>query len=450
MTYGQIFSEIYSKNKRYIFFCLTLCIVFSMLFYGQMTSVHAEDIDGTGIIATYGGTFGAALGPIISCGYFGGIDLSWVMIIMSASSLGATYGGNAGIMGIDKLSGFSFGVFENTYICIFLLIWFGVPLILKAFSKTNAIGCAIETSQKKVNGIMMVIIVMSQMAANVGSKSSLHAAGSALRLISSGISALVCFAVLVITLVIYFLVRYLFALIDIIMVPVCTLVPFVSFLWVGAKLALVGFFILMAVFMPAFYIFISALIVIISAFLFRTAYMAVKYFENIYVRALFKKIFGGYDKEKPLIAPKLPSKVRDFLQGKTVQMVIPVYVLREFPNVKGMHKWDRFWMVAENGSVYIIKPVLGKKECLQIPLYGTPAQKMFINAFLPYYEIFNIYGSEEAIAKTFKKVPKMFHIVFSKEYFYRYADIVNMTGFVEYSQYKEYLKNFFANPQMPR
>lgn len=449
MTYGQIFAEIYQRNKRYIFFCVTLCIVFSMLFYGQMTSVNAIDVDGTGLIAGYGGTFGSAIVPIVSSGIFDGIDLSWMMVIMCASSLGVTYGGNAGIMGLDRLSGLSFGVFENTYVCIFLLVWFGLPLILKAFSKTNAVGCSIEAAQKKINGVMMVIIVMSQMASNVASKSSLHAAEPALRILSTGITAVICLVILLITLIIYFLVRYLFMLVDIIMVPVCTLVPFVSFFWVGGKLALIGFFILMGVFMPAFFIVISLALVILSALLFRTAYMAVRYFENIYVKALFKKIFGGYDREKPIIAPKLPSKVRDFLQGRTVQMVIPVYVLREFPNLKGMHKWDRFWMIAENGSVYIIKPVFGKNECMQIPLQGTPSQKMFINAFLPYYEIFNIYGSEEAIAKTFKKVPKMFHIVFSKEYFYRYQEIKNITGFADYAEYKEYLKNYYSRPQMP-
>ncbi len=448
MTYGQIFSEIYSKNKRYIYFCLTLCIFFSVLFYGNMTSLNAGDIDGTGIVTSMGGSFGQALGPIVSTGMFGGIDLSWMMIIMCASSLGATYGGSAGIMGLDKLSGFSFGVFENTYVCIFLLVWFGVPLILKAFSKTNAIGCAIEASQKKVNGVMMIIIVMSQMIANVTPDSTVEAAGSVRGVLGSGITAFVCLMVLLVTFIIYFLVRYLFSLIDIIMVPVCTLVPFVSFLWVGAKLAFMGVLIFMAVYVPGFFVVISAILVIVSAFLFRTAYMAVRYFENIYVKALFKKIFGGYDQNKPLLVPKVPSRVREFLKDRQVQMVIPVYVLREFPNLKGMHKWDRFWMVAENGSVYIIKPVFGKKECMQIPLCATPAQKMFINAFLPYYEIFNIYGSEEAIAKTFKKVPKMFHIVFSKEYFYRYQEIRNITGFTDYAEYKEYLKSFYTQPHV--
>lgn len=449
MTYGQIFSEIYSRNKRYIFFCITLCIVFSMLFYGKMTAVNAVEVDEMGLVAEMGGTFGEALAPIMSSGVFGGIDISWVMIIICASSLGATYGGSAGITGLDRLSGFSFGIFERPTVCIVLLIWFGVPLILKAFSKTNAAGVALETEQKKFNGVIMILVVMSQILSNVYPEYFVDAASETVsNAVRSGFSALACLAVLLITLVIYFLVRYLFSLLDIIMVPVCTLVPFVSFLWLFAKLAFIGLMILLAVYLPGFYIVLSAVLIIVAALLFRTAYMAVRYFENIYVKALFKKIFGGYDKNKQLIAPKLPAKVREFIEGRQVQMVIPVYVLREFPNLKGMRKWDRFWMISENGYISIIKPLFGKKGCHQIPLYGTPAQKMFINAYLPYYEIFNIYGSEEAIAKTFKKVPKMFHIVFSKEYFYRYQEIKNITGFVDYAEYKQYLKNYYAQPRV--
>lgn len=449
MTYGQILSEIWHKNKRYILLCITLCIAFSVLFYGDMTSVNASDMDGTGIVGSMGGSFGKVLAPIMSMGLFGGIDTSWMMIIMCVSSLGANIGGSSGITWLEKLSGFSFGIFDNLYICIFLLIWFGLPLVLKSFSKTNAVGCSIEAAQRKVNGIMMVIVIMAEMVMNTNPKCVVRAASGARRVLGYGVNALVCLLVLIVTLIIYFLVRYLFSLLDILMVPVCFFVPFVSFLWVLAKLAIIGFMILLAVYMPAVYVVLSLLLIILSACLFRTAYMAVKYFEAIYVKPLFKRIFGGFDSKKPLVAPKIPSKVREFLQGRNIQMVIPAYVLKEFPNLKGMHKWDRFWLVAENGTVYLVKPLFGKKGCWQIALRGTPAQKMFINSALPYYEIFHIYGSEEAIAQTFKRVPKMFHVVFSKEYFHRYDEIKQLTGFVDYADYKQYLKNSGAGQQMP-
>lgn len=421
-----------------------------MLFYGNMISVNASDMDGTGIVASMGGSFGKAAAPIMSLGLFGGIDTSWMMIIMCASSLGANLGSGSGITWLEKLSGFSFGIFDNVYICIFLLIWFGLPLILKSFSKTNAVGCSIEAAQRKVNGIMMVIVIMAEMVMNTNPKCVVRAASGAGRVLGYGVNALVCLLVLLVTLIIYYLIRYLFSLLDILMVPVCFFVPFVSFLWVLAKLAFIGFMIVLAVYLPAVYVVFSLFLIILSACLFRTAYMAVRYFEAIYVKPLVKRIFGGFDSKKALVAPKIPSKVREFLQGRNIRMVIPAYVLKEFPNLKGMHKWDKFWMVVENGTVYLVKPLFGKKGCWQIALKGTPAQKMFINSALPYYEIFHIYGSEEAIAKTFKRVPKMFHVVFSKEYFHRYDEIKQLTGFVDYAEYKQYLKNYYAQPGVTR
>ena len=109
-------------------------------------------------------------------------------------------------------------------------------------------------------------------------------------------------------------------------------------------------------------------------------------------------------------------------------------------------------MVTENGHTYILKKPLFKGECIQIPLEHTPAQKIFINQFLTYHEIFNIYGSEENIVKKLKRVPKCTHIVFSREYKFRYQDILNITGFVDYKGYRDYLTAIAKGqiPYMPR
>ena len=450
MKYGQFLAQVYRENKRYINFCITLCMVFSILFFGKLSAVNAIDIEGSVVVGGAGGSFGQALAPVVSTGFLSGIDISWVMIIMCASALGASAGIGDGVPVLSKLSGFSFGIFENRYVSIALLVWFGVPLILKSFSKTNALGTSIEASQKKVNGILMAVILMSQLIMTAEPSSTVKAASAIGSTIKFGVSALVCFVILIVAMIVYLLVHYLFSLLDIIMVPVCTVVPFVSLLYVLGKLAFVWILILFAVYIPWFFFILAGVIVIVSAFLFRTAYMAVRYFEDIYVKTIFKKLFGGYDPNIPILTvKKVPSKVTAFLADKNVQMVIPVYVLKPLPGVKGMHKWDRFWMVSEQGVTYLIKPVIGKQNILQVPLYNNPAQKMFINPFLPYYEIFNIYGSEEAIVKTFKKVPKMFHIVFSKQYYHRYPEIGNLTGFVDYRQYKDYLNSLAQQPYMP-
>ena len=453
MSYGQFLAQVYRENKRYIRFILALCIVLSMIFFGRLTTVNAIDsldIDGTVVVGGAGGTFGQALAPVASTGFLSGIDTSWVMIIMCASALGAAHGVGDGVPVLSKLSGFSYGIFENQYVSIALLVWFGVPIILKSFSKTNAIGTSIETAQKKVNGVLMLIILVSQLIMSADPVSKVHAADVMASTLKFGLSAIACFVILVVAMIIYLLVHYTFSLMDIVMVPICTVVPFVSMLFVLAKLALVWIMILFAVYIPWFFFFIAGVVVIVSALLFRTAYMAVRYFENVYVKTIIKRVFGGYDANIPILTvKKVPAKVTEFLANKNVQMVIPVYVLKPIPGIKGMRKWDRFWMVSEQGATYLVKPVFGKKELLQIPLCSTPAQKMFINPFLMYYEIFNIYGSEETIVKTFKKVPKMCHIVFSKQYFHRYQEIGNLTGFVVYRQYKEYLGSLTRQPYPP-
>jgi len=453
MTYGQFLAQVYRENKRYIRFCLALCIVLSMIFFGKLTTAYAVDsldIEGAVVVGGAGGSFGQALAPVVSTGFLEGIDTSWVMIIMCASALGAAHGVGDGVPILSKLSGFSYGIFENQYVSIALLVWFGVPILLKSFSKTNAVGTSIETAQKKINGVLMVIILLSQLIMSTDPASKVHASGAIINSVKFGVSAIACFVILVVAMIVYLLVHYLFSLIDIVMVPFCTVVPFLSFIFIFGKLALIWIMILFAIYIPWFFFFIAGVVVIVSAFLFRTAYMAVRYFESIYVKPIFKKIFGGFDANIPILTVrKVPSKVTQFHADKNVQMVIPVYVLKPIPEIKGMRKWDRFWMVSEQGAVYLVKPVFGKKDLLQIPLYSTPAQKMFINPFLMYYEIFNIYGSEESIVRTFKKVPKMCHIVFSKEYYHRYQEIGNLTGFVDYRQYKEYLGSLAQQPYMP-
>ena len=157
MTNRQILAEAYRENKRYLGLCLTLCLMFSVLAFGGGGTATASGMSVKNVAYSYGGSFGAMLAPVIGTGYFSGIDTSWVMVIVSASSLGASAGKSMGIKAVDRLSGYSFGIFENKYIAIFLLVWYGLPLLLKAFSKSYPYGVAIENALKKWNGVLMAV-----------------------------------------------------------------------------------------------------------------------------------------------------------------------------------------------------------------------------------------------------------------------------------------------------
>ena len=118
MKYGQFLAQVYRENKRYINFCITLCMVFSILFFGKLSAVNAIDIEGSVVVGGAGGSFGQAVAPVVSSGFLSGIDISLVMIIMCASALGASAGIGDGVPVLSKLSGFSFGIFENRYVSI--------------------------------------------------------------------------------------------------------------------------------------------------------------------------------------------------------------------------------------------------------------------------------------------------------------------------------------------
>ena len=50
MKYGQFLAQVYRENKRYINFCITLCMVFSILFFGKLSAVNAIDIEGSVVV----------------------------------------------------------------------------------------------------------------------------------------------------------------------------------------------------------------------------------------------------------------------------------------------------------------------------------------------------------------------------------------------------------------
>ena len=422
-------------------------MLFAMFAFGGSPIVNADDMSSAELSSRLGGSFGNFVAPVVGVGYFGGIDTSWTMVLLSFASICASLGREVGIAKLQILDNFSFGIFENQTCAWLLFIWFGLPLLMKATGKTEVMGIAME-NMKKLNGIVVTVVIVSQMIANVEPKSIVRAAGVENSGLSFGIGALACFFILIVTLMIYFLVRYMFAFIDIVMIPVCTFVPFMSLFMVIAKLLGIWVLLIIAKYLPGAFLFIMAVTVIIAAFVFRTAYMAIRYFENIYAKPLIRRIFRGFDQNIPLIAPKMPSWVKEYLNGRNVQIAIPVYLVQPIPNVSSMHKWERWWMISESGQNYLIRCPLLKKDCIRIPLEHTPAQKIFINQFLTYFEIFNIYGSEENIVKKLKRVPKYSHIVFSREYSFRYPEIVNITGFVDYKQYRDYL-TAIANGQIP-
>ncbi|MCR5222259.1 MAG: hypothetical protein K6D90_05285 [Lachnospiraceae bacterium] len=445
-----------NKGKRY-FICLSVFVLtfLALNLLGVMPVFAEEEAKQTATLL--GGSFAASLVTIIGEGYFSGIDTAWTMIIIAVASIVSKIGTHTGITWLQNRWGFSFGIFDSLIVCIVMILWFGTPLVLKSFGETNAIGVAIESKLKKYNGVLLGVVVVSQMVTGArfgkGSDPVALLTGKRMLMASAsesgsgmgfwGVSATViaCIVALAICLVVYYLVRYLFSLVDIMMVPVNSIVPFSSALSVIAKFLLVVFMLLIAIFLPGLFAFFFVVVLIAAILLFRTAYIACRYIESIYATPLFKKIFGGYDRQIPLRAKKVPRKLRTLLVETEPDLVIPVFVLKKIPGIPKMRKWDRWWLVSKGREQELIKPQLTKKECLRVPIRLEDGQKIFSNQFLFYHEIFTIAGDEDCITKPLKRIPRQFHLVFSKEYFYRYQEIREYTGFTDLAAYKQMLKD---------
>ncbi len=461
MSKRKLFQDVWRNNKKTLMIMAAFGLIFPALNCLGVIPVYAgEEAKETATLL--GGSFAASLITIIGEGYFSGIDTAWTMIIIAVASIVSKIGAHTGISWLQNRFGFTFGIFDNLVICIVMLVWFGVPIILKCFSKTNPFGVALESKLKKYNGILLAVVAVSQMVTGpaIGevsvSSASLpgrkilvasSAAGSALPGSSkagsgmgfwgTGATVAACIAALAICLVIYYLVRYLFSLLDIVMVPICTFVPCASELTVFGKLLLVIFMLLIAVYLPGLFVFFFTIIMIAAVLLFRTAVIACRYIESIYGTPLLKKIFGGYNRKMPLRAKKVPRRLRTLLESEQPDLFIPVFILKKIPGVPQMRKWDRWWLVSRAGEQYLVKPQFMKNECTRILLTHKPQQKIFINQFLFYHEIFTVSGEEDDIFHPLKRIPKRYHLVFSKEYFYRYQEIREFLGYTDLAEYRK-------------
>ena len=448
-SYAQLLRDFYLEHKKYflcgIFLCLFLC---GLNCFGP-DFVMAEEDTKTSVMnaLTLGGSFGAMMGSIIKTGLFEGIDTSWTMTILALASLIAKITKATGLFGLEILNDYSFGIFESYVASIVMLVWFGVPLLLKSIRATSTLGISIEDTLRNWNGLLLAVVVISQMFTAMPAETSAQAAAFAAPSataqggIGKGLYIVICVFVFILTMLLYYLVRYLFSMIDIIMVPVHAFVPFASLLSVIGKFLLICFLFLLATVAPVLFLIVAGAIVLAAIFFFRTAYLATRYFKNIYTRPFFKKIFGGYDREIPLVAQKkVPKKIRKYLEGTDPELLIPVYLLKKMPSVEKMHKWERWWLVAKDGERFLCRARIGR-ECEEVPLYNPEEHKMFINRFLFYHEIFFLSGSEEGLTRVIRKIPKQFHIVFSKEYTHRYEEIVKILNFVELADYTKFMKD---------
>lgn len=453
MSYAQIFGEIYRKNKKWIITYVTICLVFSIFAFGNGTLSFADNsFTTTEMINSLGGSGGKLLAPLtLSQGCLSGIDAPSAMLILCIASFTldmippetlTTVGDALGIDGLEALSDYSFGIIDFTAFKIFCLVWFIVTKLAKSNGVSQEVAKIFGDLESALTVVINFLIIGSQFLANVPLGATVQAASGTApqqNIVTNSFSALLCFILLILVFVVYFFIRYLFYFIDIILLPICAIVPLSSFSIESLKTLSVGGLFYLVIFHPIVFYVLFALILLIAIGLFRKAYITVRYFKNIYVKPFFKR-FIGYDSEIPLITPKLPKKVKRYINDFDVNMVIPVYILKKPTNEKSVRLHDRWWFVSTKDKQFLCKPCFMKDTCYCIDLYNRIDKKIFIKKSLRFFEIFDLQGSEENIGRTFRKVQKNIHFAFSKEYYHRFNEIKERTLYTDYTEYRKRIR----------
>lgn len=468
MTYSQIFSELYHKRKKQIFAYITFGLLFSILAFGNGSAVFASgDFTSAQILNSLGGSGGQLLAPLtLAQGCLSGIDASSTMMILCVASVALdfipessllTFGDALGIEGLEALSTYSFGIMDFTAFRIFCITWFVVDKLAKSNGVSQEVAKILGDFESLLTIIVNVMVVGTQVLANVPLGSRAYAASfdlsslnlDNLKVVTDGLNALFCFIMLMTVAVVYFFTRYFFYFIDIALLPICSLVPLSSFGVETLKSVSVLCLFCVVFLNPLVFCGIVALILIIAILFFRKAYVTIRYFKHIYVKPFFRKIIG-YKREMPLIKSNYPKRILLYVNEADIQMVIPVYMLKKIPNLKYVRTHDRWWFVSTKEKQFLCKPCFLKNSCYCIDLHNGTRQKMFIKKSFRFFEVFNVHNQDLDLGKSYFKMPKNIHFVFSKEYLYRFDKIKEIIGYTDYTEYRKQEKQIFKLNRLER
>lgn len=234
----------------------------------------------------------------------------------------------------------------------------------------------------------------------------------------------------VLSVAVYFIMKTVMSGLDVIQMTL-SFIPGSAFFFETLKSLFAIFLVVVNVICPPLGIALNIIIFIIGCFLFKTCYNATRYFHNVYIRPIFKRI-KGFDPHISLVSKKLPKKIRKYNESEQIdcKLAIPVYPLR-YVGEERLRKYDRWWMIADDNAVYFMKKRMGKKRVRKLSWKDTYQQPVYIRKGLWYYEVFSFLPDENNLSKKFPK--KEFSFVFSLEYFYRFNDILEITGYQDYS-----------------
>ena len=203
------------------------------------------------------------------------------------------------------------------------------------------------------------------------------------------------------------------------------------------KTAIVLFVFIINVAYPPIGYAINIIILIICCLIFKACYNAAQYLRKIYINPFFSGIFG-YKEDYPLIRKHIPHRVKKKFKDQLsdIKAVIPVYT------IKKPRKWDlklklyeRVWLVTIGEKTGILfRKYNGERNCFY-ELNSTEESPVYLRKGFRFFELYNYRKPAEGKKESKIKIKDM-DFVFSREYRYRFEEIIGLTGLVNVNEEK--------------
>ena len=330
----------------------------------------------------------------------------------------------------------------NPIVLAVITVFFIVSKLMKSNETTQIFGMVTLGELEKYLGLVFILVlgilnITGLSTAAVGavvSAAAPDATAAGGSVLVTVLSIVFSVFMAVVSVVVYFVIKTVMAGLDVVQMSL-SFIPGSAFFFETFKTLFAAFIVIVNVICPPLGIAINIIVFIIGCILFKYCYRAVRYFKSIFVKPLFKRI-RGYDPQISLVSKKLTKRLTKYFVKEKIEpdMAIPVYPLKYIGEEK-VHRFDRWWMVVVGERIDYMKARAGKKRVRILHWECSETQPVYIRKGLWYYEIFAYIPHPDNMAKRFPK--KEFSFAMSHEYMCRLDEIIQKTGYTDYTLIQE-------------
>ncbi len=331
---------------------------------------------------------------------------------------------------------------DSPWILIVIAVFFAASKFMKANSATKVFGICTLGYLERFLGTLCIIVIGILTVVGVSTTGSVSVVSAAEAFTKAGetagsqnvivgaLASVFSAFMAVMTLIVNFIIRTVAKGLDA-MQAIFSTVPFVAVVCEAGKAMLVLLVSALNVFFPVAGYVVNIIVFIICCVLFRVCYYASRYFENIYFKPFFRKLFGLRGRVQ-LIPKRIPKKMRLALEAKSINpdFIIPVYIKRRHRNsTLRMRPLRKLWLIhCGEGTKLYARKYMKQKDYFR-DFDRDQGGEIFLKKGIMQYEIYSYIQTDRNLEK--KWPVRDFTLVFAKDYKEFIDEIIKLTGYTD-------------------